>query len=174
MTSGEIMQFAKDSFYAALRDRLAAVNPTRTVSINGTVRPAVIVSENEPATASLPLANAFYLHWGAAQSAAGEAEAKRPLVALTCQITYGTSGSLDGAVDRGRVLGALDGELFAVCSPGRTNKFDFTQTPTVDLGSYVIWTKPQMKDVVTDRKSGLALLRTVEVTVFFFPEVDWL
>jgi len=167
------MQFAKDSFYAALRDRLAIVNPTRTVTLNGTVRPAVIVSENEPATAALPTANAFYLGWGAVQLATGEASAKRPLVALACQITYGTSGSLDGAVDRGRVLGALDGELFEICSPGRTNKLDLTQTPAVDLGSYVIWTKPQLKDVVTDRKSGLALLRTAEVTVFFFPEVDW-
>ena len=168
------MHFAKDSFYAALRDRLAVVNPTRTVTINGAVRPAVIVAENEPATTTLPLANAFYLVWNAAQIAAGEASAKRPLVALACQITYGTSGTLDGAVDRGRVLGALDGELFLSCSPGRTNKRDLTQTPAADLGSYVIWTKPQLKDVQTDRKSGLALLRVAEVTVFFFPEVDWL
>ena len=167
------MQFAKDSFYTTLRDRLAVVNPTRTVTINGAVRPAVIVAENEPATASLPLANAFYLGWNAAQIAASETNAKRPLVALACQITYGTSGTLDGAVDRGRVLGALDGELFSICSPGRTNKRDLTQTPAADLGSYVIWTKPQLKDVQTDRKSGLALLRVAEVTVFFFPEVDW-
>ena len=167
------MQFAKDSFYAALRDRLAVVNPTRTVTVNGAVRAAVIVAENEPSTASLPLANAFYLGWSAAQLVPGESKAKRPLVALSCHITYGTSGSLDGAVDRGRVLGALDSELFAICSPGRTSKRDLTQAPAADLGSFVIWTEPQMKDVQIDRKSGLALLRTAEVTVFFFPEVDW-
>ena len=167
------MQFAKDSFYTALRDRLAVVNPARTVTINGVVRPAVIVAENEPVTAALPLANAFYLEWSAAQLASGESEAERPLVAVACHITYGSSGTLDGGVNRGREMGALDSELFAMCSPARTKKSDFTQAPPIDLGSNVIWTKPQMKEVQTDRKSGLALFRTAEVTVFFFPEVDW-
>ena len=124
-------------------------------------------------TAALPLGNAFYLGWSAAQLASGESEAKRPLVALACHITYGSSGTLDGGVNRGREMGALDSELFAICSPAKTSKRDLTQTPAVDLGSYVIWTKPQMKDIQTDRKSGLALFRRAEVTVFFFPEVDW-
>ena len=167
------MQFTKDSFYAALRDRLAVVNPTRTVTINGAVRPAVIVTENEPLTAALPLAHTFYVGWGAAQLASSETSAKRPLVALVCHLSYGSSGTLEGGVNRGREMGALDGELFAICSPGKTSKRDLTQTPAVDLGSYVIWTKPQMKEIQTDRKTGLALFRTAEVTVFFFPEVDW-
>jgi len=166
------MQFAKDSFYVALRDRLAVVNPARTVAINGAVRPAVLVVENEPATASPIPANVFHLTWSAAQAAAGEAAAKRPLMALAVQISYGTSGTLEGGVDRGRLLAALDGELLAICSPGRTNKQDFTHTPTADLGSHVIWTKPLLKSIETDRKTGLLLFRNAEVTVFFFPEVD--
>ncbi len=46
------MQFAKDSFYIALRDRLAVLNPARTVYLDGVTRPAVIVAENQPSTPS--------------------------------------------------------------------------------------------------------------------------
>jgi hypothetical protein len=166
------MQFAKDSFYVALRDRLAVVNPTRTVAINGTVRPAVLVVENEPATAASIPANVFQLTWSAALAAPGEETAKRPLLALTCEIRYGTSGTLDASVDRGRVMAALDSELLAICSPGRTQKLDYTQATPADLGSFVIWTKPQLKAIETDRKTGLLLVRTAELTVFFFPEVN--
>jgi hypothetical protein len=166
------MQFAKDSFYVALRDRLAVANPARTVAINGAVRPAVLVAENEPATASSLGANVFQLTWSAAQAVPGEGTAKRPLMALACEIRYGTSGTLDGGVDRGRIMAALDGELLAICSPGRTKKQDFTQTAPADLGSSVIWTKPQFKPIDTDRKTGLLLVRNAELTVFFFPEVD--
>jgi|SRR5882724_5846473 len=166
------MQFAKDSFYVALRDRLTVVNPARTVAINGAVRPAVLVTENEPTTATPLLANVFQLTWSAAQTAPGEDAGKRPLIALACEIAYGTSGTLDGGVDRGRLMAALDMELLAICSPGRTNKQDFTQATPVDLGSFVIWTKPDLKPVVTDRKTGLLLVRNAELTVFFFPEVD--
>ena len=64
------MQSAKDSFYVALRDRLAALNPQRTVFLNGVTRPAVIVVENEYITAAGPLPEAFYLGWGTAQPVA--------------------------------------------------------------------------------------------------------
>ncbi len=166
------MQFAKDSFYVALRDRLAVVNPARTVAINGATRPAVLVAENEPATATPVLANAFHLTWGSLQAAVGEETAKRPLLTLACEVRYGTSGTLDGAVDRGRVMAALDTELLEICSPGRTRKQDYTQTTPVDLGSFVIWTKPVLKAIETDRKTGLTLVRNAELMVFFFPEVD--
>ncbi len=166
------MQFAKDSFYVALRDRLAVVNPARTVAINGAVRPAVLVLENEPATAAPILANVFHLTWSTAQAAPGEETARRPLLALTCQISYGTSGTLDGGVDRGRVMAALDGELLQICSPGQTKKQDFTHAIPTDLGSSVIWTKPALKAIETDRKTGLLLARDAELTVFFFPEVN--
>jgi len=166
------MQFAKDSFYIALRDRLATVNPARTVAINGATRPAVLVLENEPATANPLIANAFHLAWSSLQATAGEDAAKRPLLAMACEIRYGTSGTLDGSVDRGRVMAALDTELGEICSPGRTEKLDHTQASPLDLGSNVIWTKPTLKPIETDRKTGLLLVRNAELTVFFFPEVD--
>lgn len=44
-------QNAKDTFYVTLRDRLAARNADRTVVVRGATRPAVVVEENEMATA---------------------------------------------------------------------------------------------------------------------------
>ena len=60
------MQFAKDSFFLALQARLAALSPARTVTINGATVPAVVVVENLPPSSAEPLANAFYIEWGAA------------------------------------------------------------------------------------------------------------
>ena len=62
------MQFTKDTFYMALRTRLAALNPQRTVTIEGALRPAVIVVEDEPATTAPPFTECFYLTFGAAQA----------------------------------------------------------------------------------------------------------
>jgi len=62
------MQFAKDSFYMALRERLASSNPQRTVTLNGATRPAVVVAENELVIPVEPLPDAFYIEWGAAQA----------------------------------------------------------------------------------------------------------
>ena len=42
------MQPTKDSFYISLRDRLVAVDPNRTVTLDGATRPAIAVIENEP------------------------------------------------------------------------------------------------------------------------------
>jgi hypothetical protein len=40
------MQGAKDSFYMALRSRLAVLNPARTMVIDGVTVPAIVVREN--------------------------------------------------------------------------------------------------------------------------------
>ena len=37
------MQFAKDSFFLALQQRLAALNSARTVTLNGATVPAILV-----------------------------------------------------------------------------------------------------------------------------------
>src|SRR5205823_3982085 len=111
------MQSAKDSFYVALRDRLAALDPVRVVSLDGASRPAVIVRENEPVTAAPPLPSAFYLSWGA-MAAMPPLAARRPMLRLEATIAYRTAGSADRvSVDRGRSLGALDLELAQILSP---------------------------------------------------------
>jgi hypothetical protein len=45
-------------------------------------------------------------------------------------------------VDRGRVLGELDNELLGICQPMNTEKYDYTQSPSVDLGTTVFWNQP--------------------------------
>jgi len=42
------MQFAKDSFFLALQQKLAGLNPARTITLNGATDPAVVVVENLP------------------------------------------------------------------------------------------------------------------------------
>ena len=49
------MQNAKDTFYELLRERLAVLNPERTIVVRGVSRPGVLVDENElQASAALP------------------------------------------------------------------------------------------------------------------------
>src|SRR6266568_507674 len=56
------MQNAKDSFYMALRTRLALINPERTLLLRGTVRPGILVEEAEAPFSQLP-SDAFVLRW---------------------------------------------------------------------------------------------------------------
>src|SRR5271170_2191202 len=60
------MQFAKDSFLLALQQRLAGLNPARTVTINGATLPAVLAPENLPPASAEPQPNTFYIEWGSA------------------------------------------------------------------------------------------------------------
>ena len=171
------MQFTKDSFYMALRERLAAINPARTVTVNGVTFPAVIVAENELVVPVDPLADAFYLEWGAASVAARQ-EGSRKLMEMECVISYHTFGSVESGVDRGRTLAELDMELLSMCQPPHTAKQDFSQTPSVGLGTNVVWSEPVMGEVAgiiaqesTARR--IRLERKTTVKVFFFPEVNF-
>ena len=88
------MQFAKDSFFLALQQRLAGLNPARTVTINGATVPAVVVVENLPPSSAEPQPNAFYIEWGSAAVVDGHA-GDAALMSLECVISYYTLG--DGA-----------------------------------------------------------------------------
>ena len=140
------MQFTKDSFYMALRERLAALNPARTVTVNGVTLPAVMVAENELVMPVEPLPDAFYLEWGAAAVVARQ-EGSRELMAMECVISYHTFGTVESGVDRGRTLAELDMELLSICQPPHTAKQDFTQAPSVDLGTNVVWSEPELGEV---------------------------
>lgn len=173
------MQFTKDTFYITLRDRLAALNPSRTITLNGATRPAVIVAENEAVIPVKPQPDAFYLEWGSCTPVPQQL-GPRAIYTLECVISYHTFGTLDSGVDRGRSLGALDTELLAICHPGTTSKADFSQTPAADLGSSIVWSPPQFGKVVGSEAprnealprgtGGVRLERTANVKVFFFPE----
>ncbi len=56
------MQNAKDSFYMALRARLTAINPERTILLRGTVRPGILVEEAEAPFSQIPN-DVFVLRW---------------------------------------------------------------------------------------------------------------
>jgi hypothetical protein len=175
------MQFTKDSFYMALRERLAALNPQRTVTLSGATRPAVIVAENELVIPVEPLADAFYLEWAGAQEIKGST-GKRALMRMDCVVSYHTLGSCTSGVDRGRILGELDTELMTICQPSHTAKQDYSQTPSAFMGSNIFWSMPELGKVsgsegpakLPGKSQGVRLERQARVNIFFFPEVDFL
>jgi hypothetical protein len=188
------MQFAKDSFFMALQQRLAVLNPARTVTINGATTPAVVVVENLPPAAAEPQANAFYIEWGTANVIDGHA-GNSALMSLDCVISYYTLGTTQSMVDRGRLLGQLDDELLSICQPTNTEKYDYTQSPAADLGTSVFWNQPMFAQATTNgvednsvayqgRATRKAMYeqayqdgrveRRAQLTIFFFSEVTLL
>ena len=188
------MQFAKDSFFLALQQRLAGLNPGRTVTLNGATVPALLVPENLPPSSAEPQPNTFYIEWGAAGVVDGHA-GDAALMSLECVISYYTLGTVQSMVDRGRVLGQLDSELLEICQPASTEKFDYTRSPSVDLGSSVFWSQPGFATVTTSNVEDETLAyqargvrrvmyeqayqdgraeRRAKLTVFFFAEVTLL
>ena len=173
------MQFAKDSFYVALSERLTQINPARTVAINGISRSAIIVSENEVINAAPSLENAFLITWGAAEVCGGFEGATQPLLKLECSILYGTSGSRDDASDRGRTITELDSELLQMCSPPFAEKCDYTNSETIALNSRIFWTPPQIASLVANSdmkvrattKQNAPVFHAAKITVFFYSEV---
>ena len=162
------MQYAKDSFFMTLRQRLTTVNPSRTISIGGTSVPAVQVTENLSTTNTAPSSGTFYIAWGKARVSLQEGT-PRPLIALECRISYSSAGSAELSTDRGRILAALDDELLLICRPRQASKQDFTTSPAADLGTKILWTDPELGEL---QGNGGALQRVAKLTVYFFPEAD--
>lgn len=186
------MQFAKDSFFLALQQRLAGLNPARTVTVNGATVPAILVVENLPPSWAEPQANTFYIEWGTADVVGGHA-GNNVLMSLDVVVSYYTLGSVESMVDRGRVLGQLDDELLSICQPPNTEKHDYTQSPSADLGTRVFWGQPsftegkgagrfwgrvsfpeRVKSGVTDEAESYQdsrVERKARLTIYFFSEV---
>jgi hypothetical protein len=168
------MQAAKDSFYMALRERLAALNPARVIVVDGVERPAIVVRENMEPQFGVAQVNAYYLEWGDVRIA----EATRPVLGLDCEIWYATEGSSGSGVDRGRMLAQMDEELLKICAPLHTEMRDYSQAPSIDLGCGVFWTTPELKRLETKKPTDLQsasvarLERLATLRVYFFlPEV---
>jgi hypothetical protein len=108
------MQNAKDSFYIALRTRLVAINPERTILLRGTVRPGILVEEAEAPFPQLPN-DVFVLRW----SALGvDFDLASVTAAEEVEILYRTCGTQSfGGLDRGRSLSQMDEELIAALQP---------------------------------------------------------
>ncbi len=170
------MQAAKDSFYMALRERLAALNPARTMVVDGVTVPAIVVRENMEPRFAEAQPGAFYLDFGEVQIA----ESTRPILGLDCHIWYASEGSSQAGVDRGRELAQMDGELLSICKPPYTGMCDYSQAPSKDLGAGVFWTMPELAQApgeapVAKQQRGTSaarLARYAQMKVYFFlPEV---
>lgn len=176
------MQSTKDTFYITLRDRLAALNPARTITLNGVTRPAIVVAENEAVLPVKPLPDAFYIEWGAAQAMPMQI-GDCAIFSLECLISYHTLGTVQSGVDRGRALAGLDTELLNITQPATSPQRDYTQSTPVDLGTSIVWSTPQLGKIIGSEaprtealprgNTGVRLERTASLKVFFFPEVTF-
>ena len=164
------MENTRDTFYVTLRNRLAALNPARTMVVRGVVRPGVLVEENELATTFQPV-NAFCLEWTEMKV---DPAGALPLVTQTCAIRYATDGSAEnGGMDRGRLLAAMDGELAAALGmvPRYAVKNNYAGVSTgvgaVVMGTNVFWGDAVFGAVT---KTGERVERVATVEVFSYQE----
>jgi hypothetical protein len=158
------MQNAKDSFYMALRTRLAVINPGRTILLRGAERPGILVEEAEAPFSQIPN-DLFVLRW---LGLGVDVDLASTMVAEQCEIIYQTCGSESfGGLDRGRALSEMDDELMAMLQPFYTPKLNYTTaTPTVMLTA-VFWDEPGFGPVVIQRDR---LTRSANVTIYSYQE----
>jgi hypothetical protein len=158
------MQNARDTFYITLRDRIAALNPARTVLVRGQSRPAVLVEENE-LPSSFDHDDAFTLRWTDTQL---DTNGILPLATMRCEIHYTTQGnSGNGGMDRGRLLSAMDSELAAAinAAPQRAAKANYASTAPVQTN--IFWSDVAFAPAVINSER---LSRTATVDVFSYQE----
>ncbi len=159
------MQNAKDTFYEVLRNRLVALNPERTIVLRGVVRPGVLVEENELLSA-VAIPDCFRLRWSAAQV---DPNGTMPLVMLECCVDYETAGTaMNGGMDRGRALAAMDAELQGAvnASPRNVLKMNYSGlangNAVVAMHTNVWWSEAAFGEMVT-KDDRLARTATVQL-----------
>lgn len=166
------VQGMKDTFYAVMRDRVAAGNAGRTVVVRGTARPGVVVAENELPGASVDgigLADAFSLRW---TTVAVDSQGPAALMKAVCEVRYATDGSTGLAgLDRGRALAGMDAELMAAV--GKTPQTSAAvavrevsgggASTAAATGGNVFWGDLVLKPAVM---RGERMERTAEIEVF--------
>ena len=161
------MQATKDSFYVTLRDRLAKAYPARTITVDGGMRPAIVVVENDKPSVTARQNDALYLFWGEARPVQ---PAISTLMAIACVLSYASAGTeQNGGLDRGRSVGELESELLGICSPAVARKCDWTGVDAVDLGSSIFWTAPVFRPA---KSAANCEAREASITVYFYPEVN--
>jgi hypothetical protein len=158
------MQNAKDSFYVALRTRLAAINPERTVLLRGTLRPGIFVEEAEAPFGQIPC-DVFVVRWLGLRA---DLNLGAAMAAQKCEIAYETSGTQAfGGLDRGRSLSAMDEELIAMLEPFCTPKLNYTVQPAAAMLTQVFWDEPVFTPAAAQRDR---LSRSVRVVVYSYQE----
>ena len=158
------MQNAKDSFYMAMRTRLTAINPQRTILLRGTVRPGIVVEEAEAPFSQLPN-DVFVLRW---LGLAVDMNLASAMAAEQCEIVYQTCGTQSfGGLDRGRALSQMDEELTAMIEPFYTPKMNYATTPPSAMLTKVFWDEPVLSPAVSQRDR---LSRSATVLVYSYQE----
>jgi hypothetical protein len=158
------MQNAKDSFYVALRTRLAAINPERTILLRGAVRPGILVEEAEAPFSQLPN-DVFVLRW---LGLGVDLDLGSAMAAEECEVVYQSCGTQSfGGLDRGRSLSAMDEELLAILQPFCTPKFNYTLRPPSALLTQVFWDEPGFAPIVIQRDK---LSRSARMMIYSYQE----
>lgn len=158
------MQNAKDSFYMALRTRLTAINPDRTILVRGAVRPGILVEEAEASVSQLPT-DVFVLRWLALGS---DLDLGSTMVAAQCELIYQTCGTQSfGGLDRGRSLSKMDEEVLVMLQPFYTAKLNYALTPPAAMLTQVFWDEPAFAPIVIQRDR---LSRGATVMVYSYQE----
>lgn len=158
------MQNAKDSFYMSLRNRLAALNPERTILLRGAVRPGILVEDSEAPFNQLP-GDVFVLRW---LGHGADLDLASTLVAEECEILYSTCGCQTfGGLDRGRALSLMDEEVLTILQPFHTPKMSYTASPPAQMLTQVFWDEPVFTPAVTQRDR---LSRSARVMVYSYQE----
>jgi hypothetical protein len=160
------MQNAKDSFYMALRTRLAVISPERTILLRGAVRPGIIVEESEARFSKLP-DDVYILRWLGLDI---NTRSYPVLEAGLCEILYQTYGTQSyGGLDRGRSLHKMDMELTKIISPFYTLKYNYTTTSPTAMLTNVFWNTPIFTPLVIQQDR---LGRSVKVMVYSYQEEE--
>lgn len=158
------MQNAKDSFYIALRTRLVAINPNRTILLRGSVRPGILVEDAEAPFSQFPN-DVFVLRW-LGQSV--DMNLASTMAAEDCEIVYQTCGTQSfGGLDRGRALSEMDEELIAMISPFYAPKLNFISQPPTTMLTQVFWDEPGYGPIAVQRDR---LSRSAKVTIYSYQE----
>jgi hypothetical protein len=158
------MENAKDTFYITLRNRLATVNPNRTMVLRAVTRPGILVEEAEAPVAELPL-DVFVLRW---TKLAADTQLPSILAQMECEIHYATAGTQSNAgLDRGRAIEEMDDELLQLLCPSSTLKMNYAQTPAGQMSTSIFWSQAIFEPATTVRER---MGRVATVNVFAFQE----
>ncbi|MEO6964596.1 MAG: hypothetical protein ABI076_01700 [Acidobacteriaceae bacterium] len=158
------MQSAQNTFYITLRDRLAALNPSRTIYLRGVTRPGILVESNELVTAKPP-SDAFVVRWTGLHN---DPYLPMVLLQMQCEICYMTEGTTTNlGMDRGALLTEMDAELMSLLQPNTAQKMNYAGSTAVPMETQIFWTEASFEAVKIARDR---LLRTATISVFSYQE----
>ena len=148
----------------ALRTRLTAINPERTILLRGAVRPGIVVEEAEAPFNQL-LNDVYVLRW---LGLGVDVDLVSTMAAEQCEILYQTCGTQSfGGLDRGRLMSQMDEEVTAMLQPFHTPKLNYTATPPAAMLTQVFWDEPGFSPLTMERDR---LSRSAHVMLYSYQE----